>query len=148
MKRPRDSQRKRAYDAERQVRNECEALFPNKDRMTLPEIKEWVYKIDNSNWMAKHYFRATGYPNIIIKDGRGRRSAFGSRIVLGFPKWSRTKLIVLHELAHSIDSRMHQDFTAGHGREWARIFLTLVKRWSKEHYELLHIAFHLYKVKH
>jgi putative metallohydrolase (TIGR04338 family) len=68
---------------------------------------------------------------IKVKDGRGRRKAggVGWRYIDGrcgyitMPKWSRYLFYVLHEITHVIMPHG----VASHGREFARIFLQLVK---------------------
>jgi hypothetical protein len=59
-----------------------------------------------------------------VKGGRSRRVARGGRLTITLPHWACTKLVVLHETAHSL-----QRFRPGHGPEFARF---LVDLW--EHY--------------
>lgn len=58
-----------------------------------------------------------------LKDGRGRRSAYGTRHAIGLPVWSRTRGIVLHEVAHSLVEGVP------HGRPFARLLAELLERY-------------------
>jgi len=126
----RDSQRSKVYRAEDTV-TVPEAL----ERLeTVEEMQAWVDKIVRTRWWrvyklpsaskAKHRAgRLISYGKITVKDGRARRSASGWRGSIKMPKWSRTKLIVLHEVAHAIQTE-----SPSHGRQYARIYLDLVTR--------------------
>ncbi len=59
-----------------------------------------------------------------VKSGRSRRVAWGGRWTIMLPPWACTKLVVLHETAHSL-----QRLPMGHGPEFARFLADL---W--EHY--------------
>lgn len=68
-----------------------------------------------------------------IRDGRGIRHASSAyepetrRCVFSFPRWARTKPVVLHELAHAASFRRY-GLVAAHGPEFAAVFLELVAR--------------------
>ncbi len=52
---------------------------------------------------------------------------------IAMPEWSRTKLIVLHEMVHILADRYHgQDFIEGHGPQFATFFLDLVDHFLGE----------------
>jgi len=149
MKRPRDFQRSKLYRAEWAVVGEYKRLHHNADTMKLDEIKVFVNKILDSSWCKKNYEKAYNFGDVHIKDGRGTSIARGGVYWLNLPKWSRLKLIVLHELAHCIQGRVYGFRTnPWHGREFTSIFLALLKRWGKEHYEQMRISFYLHGVKY
>lgn len=61
-----------------------------------------------------------------VKDGRGRRRAGATTSFITMPVWSRSKWVVLHELAHVITCREHPS-AAGHGWEYCEVYLRLVR---------------------
>ena len=60
----------------------------------------------------------------IVSDGRGRRSACGSRWEIKLPRWARTRGVVLHEIGHSLASMDR------HGPVYARLYLDLLARYA------------------
>lgn len=151
----RDSQRSKVYKAERAC-----GYFHTRRIEVVSDIQAWLDKITGSAWYKKYklvrtdgenrglpfgkysqpYFRN---PNIKVLDGRGRRSACATNGWMKLPKWSRTKLIILHEMAHAI-----QIERPGHGRQFCMIYLDLVKRWiGIECYRALRASFRKHKVK-
>ena len=140
-KRPRDTQRSKVYAAERTIEDW------DTEKMSIPEIEEWVGKITRSKWWKNHP-RGGSY-KIEVRDGRGRRNAGGRRwvgkVVIKMPRWSRTKIVTLHEIAHG----MQPHLTAWHGREFCRTFLDLVVRWmGKDVARELRQSFVKHRVKH
>jgi len=107
----RDSQRSKVYSAERGLR---EPPFN-----TMQETQAFV----DSVCKTKYWCNLGGLPTTAT-DGRGRRTAcgyYGGEICL--PKWSRQRIIILHELAHTVIGD-----APWHGREFARTLLALVNR--------------------
>lgn len=148
-RRVRDTQRARVYAAERR------AFVPPgtghiretpRDFEDVRHADEYIETIRTSKWLATHYPRAAMSPVRIIS-GRGC-NATESRIMLA--RWGLVKWVVLHELAHTVTDRHHRYETLpGHGREFARIYLALVRRWmGVAEYEKLRAAFKMYKVKY
>ncbi len=100
---------------------------------TIDEIQAWVNSLTQTRWWrtyklpsakkSSHRVGGISYESIEVRDGRSRRSAAGAFGVIKMPKWSRTKLIILHEVAHAITTE-----PPGHGRQFARIYLDLVTR--------------------
>ncbi len=143
--RPRDSQRQRVYDAENEVPG-----FRTEDRLDeLSELNDWVLTVLASSWFKKH-FPETKY--IDVEDGRGRQKACGGLSGIKMPRWSRSKMITLHEIAHVVTLR--QANKAGtsvpwHGREFAMAYLALVRHFlgQAKHDQLLE-QFRLKKVKY
>ena len=128
----RDSQRQRVYNAEIDLRVEY-----HRDRQylsTMPELQEWVDDVVSSRWFQNRW----PVSEVIVKDGRGRRKAYGDAYLrygqwtgeICMPRWSRYKLIILHELAHTatVVQYPYADIAA-HGREFCSNFLQLVGRW-------------------
>lgn len=144
---PRDSQRKKVYESERKIWPKSEQLE------TLPEINTWLdYKVFGSNWFEKSYPLVKGFK---VHDGRAARFARGWFDVkqgtahMKLPRWSRNKMVILHELAHGLCQSIYdRRKVAGHGKEWAGIFLQLLKRLCPVEYEALKIEYKSRKVKY
>lgn len=122
MSRPRDTQRARLYRAEKP----SGGLHPRPEFDRAREVQAWVNRITRSRWWRGRFPRC-GWIN--VKDGRGRRVACGTRYwnhgEVRLPRWSRSRLVILHEVAHCVQPRG----TASHGPEFARLYLDLVRRW-------------------
>lgn len=145
MQRERDSQRSKVYAAERSVEG-----FETRDRMeTISEIEHYVEKVITSAWFQRRW-KVKGYR---IEDGRGARRAtgglhWGGVAVLTFPKWSRSKMIVLHELAHACTVKNHGGLVSAHGWQFASTYLELVTHeMGKETGDALKAAFRAKKVR-
>lgn len=135
----RDNQRKKLYCAE--------GVVHGKHFETIPEIQEHVNKIAVSDWWKKHHKFYT-YP-ITVHDGRGRRNACAVGMTdIKLPKWSRHEEVILHELAHLVvHSRFGNNGAAGHGCEFAKVLLLMVKRFmGKEDYLKMKTGFKEHKV--
>jgi hypothetical protein len=78
---------------------------------------------------------------IRIGDGRGRRkpcaelSGWHSAVTLKFPRWGRSRLIILHEICHVYTNWF---YPAWHGREFCANYLEFIRRWlgRDEHAEV------------
>lgn len=119
----RDSQRQKVYDAEH------DAFDKNKtEGMSLEEIEALVQKVWSGKRVQAKYRRATTRRIPEVTDGRSRRTAcFDPGLFedeLKFPRWSRSKWIVLHELAHALTFNRSQ---AWHGWEFCECYLYLVR---------------------
>lgn len=93
----------------------------------VPLIQQWVNAIVNSEW-RKERFR--GIINVQAKDGRRRKYACCTYIapmwwVIKLPRYTRSRLIILHELAHVFTSPLEP----WHGKVFVGILLALVDRW-------------------
>ncbi len=140
MKRPRDSQRSKAYAAERSlpwiVNDTVGDGSMHAVNHFVDEVWRWCWK--------RGLARVEEAPR--IKDGRGTRIARGGPRALNLPKWARTYTVVLHEIAHALQPPN----SAAHGREWARLFAQLMDRWHpkrKEAGRMLRQAYREHGVK-
>ena len=112
--RPRDTQRVRLYRAEDDV-------SPGRRLPTVPILQAYVDDLAASDWFTSRW----GPRSFEIRPGHGhRRATADGHGVLQMPRWSRTELVVLHEVAHCLTS----DGYAAHGPEYAGVFLSLVRR--------------------
>lgn len=85
----RDNQRKAVYQWERS--------FPGwtfEGKLSLPECEAIIGLV----WAE---YRPHLKPPV-VKDGRGTRTARGSSVYISLPKWSRSSIVVLHEVTHSL----------------------------------------------
>ena len=161
-KNPSDNQRKRVYDSEFDIddrpwdsHKRCNKSTRGGRLETVGEIEDFVNAIHRSRWFKgflrkqnpQMYIRA-----IFIHDGRGTRKGFAWRYlngnaVLNLPRWSRSKLIILHELAHVITPDC--GCYASHGSEFCANYLELVRRWiDKDTHAALKDSFREHRVKH
>jgi putative metallohydrolase (TIGR04338 family) len=95
---------------------------------TILEMQGFVDSILKSRYLQT-YFTPRVLAPITVLSGRRPREATAMSFLstIAMPEWSRTKLIVLHEMAHILADRYHgQDFIEGHGRQFATFFLDLV----------------------
>ncbi len=127
MKPPRDSQRARLYAAERVA---FEAEYRVLRLETLPAVRAFLDGV-----LADSRFRAVygHFSSVRLKDGRGTRHAYAAydqetrAVLFSLPRWSRTRPIVLHELAHVASLHRHGRI-APHGPEFAAVYIELVER--------------------
>ena len=122
----RDTQRQKVYDWENaQFNDDGSKHVADEPQMELAEIKKLVTKV------ARDY--GLTHRKVKVADGRGRRAACyssGTREVK-FPRWSRRRYIVMHELAHWIEWVKHPELkTAAHGREFVGIYMELLRRYD------------------
>lgn len=119
MTKERDSQQGKLYKAEKILEQYSKRLE------TMPEITAFAERVLLRAPVQARYGQHLRWA-IQIKDGRRCRNALGGTNWVKLPKWSRTEYIVLHELAHTICRRMHGVNVAGHGWQYAAIYLDLV----------------------
>lgn len=112
--RPRDSQRARLYRAEGAVHSGCR--LPTVDRM-----QAWVDGLVATDWFVARW----GDRSFEVRPGFGHRRATADQNgVLQMPKWARSELVLLHEVAHCLTPLT----VASHGPEYAGILLALARR--------------------
>jgi len=110
----RDSQRSAVYCWEDKIRKRWPA---NDLKLTLKQCASLIIKV----W--DDYRPGQETPK--LKDGRGRRRPCGSRWEIKLPRWSRCQIVVLHEIAHSLQQQQ-----PWHGPEFARLFLELLVHYA------------------
>ena len=118
----RDFQRKRVYDAERD-------LFPV-ERFP-PDLSLW-----ECEQLLHRMYRDTRYRDMekarasvpVLKDGRGRRRAGYSRPkhVISLPRYYRKAWVVAHEVAHTF---VDHNRVPGHGEEFMAVYIDLLERY-------------------
>lgn len=145
----RDSKRSAVYASEW---NSLEQHPTNKRIRDIADVIVFVNKITQSKWYKNYkikgkehpwYYRKTK-PRIDVGDGRGRRRAHGGGTTIKLPRWTRRTYVILHELAHTM--QFEQPW---HGRQFAAIYLDLVKRWmGQDAWEKLRDEFRKHKVRY
>lgn len=126
MKRPRDSQRSRLYASEWEVFGWSKEKFRD-----MEELEEYLWKVLENRWVQSKYPIAreivSGTQKLKILNGAGHRRAltcrYDTHISVAFPRKARTEWVVVHEIAHVLTSAEY----AGHGREFCRTYLHLVR---------------------
>jgi putative metallohydrolase (TIGR04338 family) len=112
--RPRDTQRARLYRAE-------DELPPGRRLATVDALQAYVDDLAACAWFTARW----GIRRFEVRPGHGHRRATADRSgVLQLPRWSRTELVVLHEVAHCLTPESY----AAHGPEYAGVFLSLIRR--------------------
>ena len=112
--RPRDSQRARLYRAEGEV--DSGRRLPTVERMQI-----YVDALCAADWFLARW----GTQSFEVRPGFGhRRATADEHGVLQMPKWARTELVILHEVAHCVTPRT----CAAHGPEYAGVLLALARR--------------------
>jgi putative metallohydrolase (TIGR04338 family) len=115
----RDSQRQKIYDAEH-------ASSPGKAFPTVEECQAYVDRVLKRKRLQRKY----SVPRtIVVHPGHGRRIACATTIygrrVIKLPRWSRTELTILHEIAHHIADNDGRSWS--HNWKFAAVLLTLVR---------------------
>lgn len=128
MPRPRDNQRQRVYDAEREAFNPLmEKGTP--DLPTVADCQALVDRIVYSRWwngqLRTNPDMAVVFGNVTVSDGRGRRRGGVAGLDIAMPGWTRHTYYLLHEIAHVMTPMRY----AWHGPEFCRNYLALVDRW-------------------
>lgn len=157
--RPRDSQRKKVYNSER-----THSLWTwDAQYESVQEVQALVDKMCKTRWFKSRFpkyafdqkaIRKYGRSadGIKVLDGRGRRGACGStRGFIKLPRWSRSDLVILHEIAHVVTRRngYHGPLPAFHGREFCANYLALVRRFlGKDAGDELKACFKKHKAKY
>ena len=112
--RPRDSQRARLYRAEGDVAT-------GRRLPTVERMQAYVDGLAAADWFVARW----GGRSFEVRPGFGHRRATADRNgVLQMPKWARTELVLLHEVAHCLTPAA----CAPHGPEYAGVLLALVRR--------------------
>lgn len=132
----RDAQKSKLYAAEREVRHAIGDVAI-KDR-----IAAWAFieKVERDRWFIRHY----GRRKFTISDGRGTRIARGGGDWLNLPRWARTPMVMLHEIAHCVAPS-----GARHNWQYAAVYLKLVRHFmSVEIAEKLRRSFKRHGVRY
>ena len=128
LQRPRDSQRQKLYAAERWTRVRSKMF---KD---LRGVRKYTKRVLKHKWFKQRW------PHIVYINVRKIRCdsnahgwyAGGGVVAIQIPKamWAMKEVVVLHEIAHGItEYEFGVNKTAWHGREFAKIFASLVQHY-------------------
>lgn len=127
----RDYQRQKVYDAERNT-----SLFTyHADKEGMPTadwqyLQQYVLELTQEAWFQARFPMQT----IRVHDGRRARRARGGWGAIWMPKWSRSPLLILHEIAHAVGRSADDQ----HGPKYCGHYLYLVyhKLGEKSYHEL------------
>lgn len=111
---------------------------------SVQEMQDYVDKLTRSRWFKNRWpkyrydkdrmvmstargARFERRPHgIVVLDGRRRRTAFGSSNgSISMPRWSRSQLVILHEIAHVVTGEGRK--VRAHGRHYCSNFLALIR---------------------
>lgn len=129
----RDSQRSKVYAAEKAL----PGYLTERRLETVPELQAYVDEVTRSEWFRWRFPRLGsaramgGLVPVLVLDGRGRRSACASGRTISMPCFARSRMVVLHELAHVcilFDPSVRPGSYAAHGWEFCAIYLELVRQ--------------------
>jgi hypothetical protein len=159
--RTRDAQRQKLYTAQMGLH------FSIQDRMTLAEVRVFYDKLLGSDWAIRQFpklgtkvfnyrtLASRPRPRVLLNPRLGRSTVAwhkGGDIELAGGEIS--KVTAVHELAHWIVSTLNRDWSvrkapAGHGREFASVYLTLVGHvFGKDAQDMLRKAFVAHRVSY
>ncbi|AXQ69791.1 hypothetical protein HOU03_gp476 [Caulobacter phage CcrSC] len=114
---------------------------------TVEDIDAYLQKVINKAPVQARFKRETRR-SFKIKDGRGRRKPAATGDYITMPAYGRTQWVALHEFAHVITIRRHGMATAGHGWQFAAIYLDLVRfGMGVEAHRMLKESFKAHKVR-
>jgi putative metallohydrolase (TIGR04338 family) len=112
--RPRDTQRARLYRAEGEVGT-------GRRLPTVEKMQAYVDALLAAEWFVGRW----GERTVEVRPGFGhRRATADEHGVLQMPKWARTELVLLHEVAHCLTPVT----VASHGPEYAGVLVALARR--------------------
>ncbi len=112
--RPRDGQRTRLYRAEGEV-------IAGRPLATVARMQAYVDEIVRAEWFLSRW----GERAFEVRPGFGhRRATADEHGVLQMPKWARSELVLLHEVAHCLTPLT----VAAHGPEYAGVLLAVARR--------------------
>jgi hypothetical protein len=106
--------------------------FPQRDigSLSLAECHALVTKI----WKQTLNLKADVPP---ISDGRGSSYARVYNETIHLPRWSRNRLIVIHELAHCVTSMMDHERSVAHDGLYMQVYLTILALEGDHKYDWL-----------
>ena len=88
---------------------------------TVEVLQAYVDDLGAAEWFRSRW----GARAFDVRPGHGhRRATADGNGVLQMPRWARTELVLLHEVAHCLTPTMF----AAHGAEFAGVLLSLVRR--------------------
>lgn len=90
--------------------------------------------LDQCKALAKRVLNDFGQDTCTVKDGRGRRSACGTATYIKLPVKTRTREVVLHEIAHVIVCRHEQTMRVSfpsHGHVFVGLLVYLLKTYTE-----------------
>ncbi len=132
----RDTQRAKLYRAEDALRRAIG------DVAIRDKIAAWAFieKVERDAWFRRRF----GRRQFRVLDGRGTSSAWSCGSTLNLPRWSRTPVIMLHEVAHCVAPH-----GCRHGWEFAAVYLKLVRHFlGREVHDKLRASFRERRVRY
>ena len=144
FERERDNQRSKVYAAERilDTRTFLEEIPDFKD------CEKLINKITKSRYVQNKYPRVPEKVDVIAKRSGGWSFANSSRNYIKLSKYGQRNWIVIHEVAHIVSKRTYGIHIAGHGWQFAKVYLDLVRHFmGKDAHAALKESFKSHRVR-
>ena len=128
-KKPRDSQRARAYKAEAEAWHDTHPVHTAwRVYQTAEEAQKRIHAIRQSSWWAERY--GDRYPEMILNRRLAKGGARQEANTISFGLSGICHWVLLHELAHWVhdESSRGGPVLPSHGRAWAAIYVALTAR--------------------
>jgi len=133
-----DAQRRRVYEAEVIL-----AKHELTSYTTAAQVKRRIETILRSSWVRSRFIVHAHAVQLRTPD-RSARASYHSEATFTLPSWAWREAVLLHELAHMLESRRHEDFIkvrptyswsvriddtpqAAHGWRFCQTYLELVE---------------------
>jgi putative metallohydrolase (TIGR04338 family) len=117
----RDSQRQKVYDSE-------EPLDRGATFTTVGECQAYVDRVLARKRLQRRYPRLP--KTIVVHNGGGNRRATAleqhGQLVIKLPKWARSEMVILHEIAHHV-ARTSDGQHWAHNWKFCAVYLTLIR---------------------
>lgn len=123
MPRERDNQRLKLYRTEREVFHKNHGSFPV-DFETAREVQQYVNKVTRSKFWKGMGGRQFVHARLV---NGNRRYARGWSTRIELPPWAKSRIIILHELSHSLKESI-SGRSQSHGPEFVLIYRRLIEQ--------------------
>lgn len=147
MTRPRDTQRQKVYDAENKVTVGTKFETLEECEVFLAKVCQSKYLVKKYGWMGRNKLTEKSERRIplprLIRGRAGTRAWASSLNTITLPEWCWNERIILHELAHLLNSSVRM-----HDWKFCEIYLDLVRHiMGKETHDALKASFKTGRVK-
>lgn len=149
MKRPRDSQRQKVYDAEQTAYNDTRGeLDARYDVGGLDGAQTLINRVFSSGFLRDLYVVPFNEAPLAVRGhGKRERGCYrASKNEIHLPEWTQQNWYVLHECAHALTRHYGG---AAHDWRFAKCYLDLVRVYmSRAYADRLERAFKLHRVRY
>jgi hypothetical protein len=106
---------------------------------TFPQRDTCVLSLDECRELVAAIWGELNLKDAVppVSDGRGSPYARVFNEIIHLPRWSRNRIIVVHEVAHCITDLIDNDRSVAHDGLYMQFYLTLLARLGDYKYEWL-----------